>query len=163
MRKYVVGVMGPGEKATDKDKQNAIELGKLIASNGWILLSGGRNIGVMDAVSKGARQAGSLTIGIIPTNNNDHTSEFVDIAIVTSMASARNNINVLSSDVVIACGMEAGTASEVAMALKAHKHVILLADNEEGKQFFKKLNPELIQAAATPVEAISFVSKHLNG
>jgi len=55
---------------------------------------------------------------------------------------ARNNINVLSSDVVIACGMGAGTASEIALALKGNKKVILLNDNEESKCFFKTLSPQ---------------------
>jgi len=40
-----------------------------------------------------------------------------------------------SSDVVIACGMGAGTASEIALALKGNKKVILLND-EESKCFF---------------------------
>jgi hypothetical protein len=34
------------------------------------------------------------------------------------MRSGRNYINVLSSDIVIACGMNHGTASEVSLAIK---------------------------------------------
>lgn len=30
MRKFVIGVMGPGENATKEDKKNAFELGELI-------------------------------------------------------------------------------------------------------------------------------------
>lgn len=161
MRKVIIGVMGPGEKATDRDKQNAIELGKFIAQKGWVLLSGGRNSGVMDAVNKGAKEQGGLTIGIIPTNNNTQTSDYIDISIVTAMGNARNNINVLSSDVVIACGMEAGTASEVAIALKAKKPVVLLTNNADAKVFFKKLNPNLIHIVSTPLEAITVTSKLL--
>ena len=48
-------------------------------------------------------------------------SEAVDLPIVTDLGNARNNINVLSSNVVIACGMGLGTASEVALALKNHQ------------------------------------------
>ncbi|MBP9690539.1 TIGR00725 family protein, partial [Candidatus Woesebacteria bacterium] len=141
MRKTIIGVMGPGSNATENDKQNAYTLGQLIAEKGWFLLTGGRNAGVMDAASKGAKNKNGFTIGIIPTSDNTNTSEFVDVAIITSMASARNNINVLSCDVVIACGMEAGTASEVAMAIKAGKNVIMLTDNEEAKSFFRNLRP----------------------
>lgn len=49
MRKIVIGVMGPGDNATPSDLQNAYELGKSIAQEGWVLLTGGRNVGVMDA------------------------------------------------------------------------------------------------------------------
>lgn len=154
MRKNIIGVMGPGENATEEDKKNAFELGKLIAEKGWILLSGGRNVGVMDEVSKGAKSANGLTIGIIPSKNKEDASEAVDVAIVTGMGSARNFINILSSDVVIACGMEAGTASEVAMALKEKKKVVLLTKNNEANTFFKNLNPELVFIVNHPQEAI---------
>jgi uncharacterized protein (TIGR00725 family) len=55
--------------------------------------------------SKGAREAKGLTIGILPTKDRASISEAVDIPIITDMGSARNNINVLSSDAVIACGV----------------------------------------------------------
>ena len=45
--------------------------------------------------------------------------------VVTDKGSARNNISVLMSDVVIVCGMRVGTASEVAPALRANKRAIL--------------------------------------
>lgn len=53
-RKTVVGVMGPGEGATLADLERAQTLGRLIAGEGWVLLTGGRRSGVMDAASKGA-------------------------------------------------------------------------------------------------------------
>ncbi|MFH7026990.1 MAG: TIGR00725 family protein [Heteroscytonema crispum UTEX LB 1556] len=142
MRKIVVGVMGPGEKAKATDWQNAYKLGKFIAQEGWVLLTGGRNTGVMDAASQGAKSANGLTIGILPSDQRKGISESVDIAIFTDMGNARNNINVLSSDVVIACGMGVGTASEIALALKGSKKVILLNSGEESKVFFHNLSPE---------------------
>ena len=63
MRKVIIGVMGPGDRATAVDLENAYQLGKLIAKEGWALLTGGRKAGVMDAASKGAKAAGGLTIG----------------------------------------------------------------------------------------------------
>jgi uncharacterized protein (TIGR00725 family) len=155
MRKIIIGVMGPGDKASQKDMDNAFEIGKLIAQEKWVLLSGGRKQGVMNAASKGAKSANGLTIGIIPTKDNENTTEFADITIITGMGSARNNINVLSSNVVIACGMGAGAASEVALALKAKKHIILLTDNEEAKVFFQKLDKEHIHLANNPKEVMS--------
>lgn len=157
MRKIIIGVMGPGEEATSTDLQNAYELGKLIAQKGWVLLTGGRNIGVMDAASLGAKSASGLTIGILPGNSTNGVSEAVDIIIVTGMGHARNNINVLSSEVVIACGMGTGTASEIALALKSNKKVILLNNVEESKVFFQKLSPENIYVANDVEEAIAML------
>ncbi len=155
MRKTVIGVMGPGAGATKKDLEQAFELGKLIASQGWILLSGGRDEGVMDAVNKGAKSVGGVTVGIIPTADDTYTSEAVDISIITGMGSARNNINVLSSAVVIACGMGSGTASEVALALKAKKQVVLLSDSQKSKEFFAELDSSHVHVVDTPEQAIA--------
>ncbi|CDN10792.1 MAG: LOG family protein [Richelia sp.] len=116
--KTIIGVMGPGNQATAEDLHNAFALGKFIAQQGWILLTGGINAGVMDAASKGAKSSGGLTVGILPDKQTHGISEAVDIAIFTDMGNARNNIKVLSSHVIIACGMGAGTASEVALAIK---------------------------------------------
>lgn len=153
--------MGPGEQATATDLQNAYELGKLIAQQGWVLLTGGRNIGVMDAALQGAKSASGLTIGILPGNNTNDVSESVDIAIVTDLGNARNNINVLSADVVIACGMSTGTAAEIALALKANKKVILLNNNQESNLFFYRLSPENIYFVHNSVEAIKITNEGL--
>ncbi|MBW4458333.1 MAG: cytochrome [Nostoc indistinguendum CM1-VF10] len=155
MRKIIIGVMGPGKNATANDLQNAYTLGQLIAKQGWILLTGGKNVGVMDTVSKGAKSGNGLTIGILSSDNQESISSSVDIAIFTDMGNARNNINVLSSDVVIACGMGAGTASEIALALKASKQVILLSNDEESKVFFKKLSPENVYIVEGVDQAIA--------
>jgi len=155
MKKIIIGIMGPGDSATSTDLENAYQLGQLIAEAGWILLTGGRNVGVMDAANKGAKSANGLTVGILPGKDTRGISEAVDIAIVTDMGNARNNINVLSSDVIIACGMGAGTASEIALALKANKQVILLNDSAESKLFFKGLAQFNIFVVNNAVEAMN--------
>ena len=157
MTKILIGVMGPGEKATNEEKENAYKLGQLIAKEGWVLLTGGRKAGVMDAASRGAKDAGGLTVGILPTDNLEAISEAVDIAIATDMGNARNNINVLSSSVIIACGMGLGTASEVALALKNNKPVILLTSHRESQLFFTSLASKQIFIAQHPKNAIEIV------
>lgn len=144
MKKTVIGIMGPGLGATDIDRQVAYELGRFIALEGWVLLTGGRNVGVMEAANQGAKQENGLTIGILPTADDRGISDAVDIAIFTDMGNARNNINVLSSDVVVACGMGAGTASEVALALKSNKPVILLNCDRPTQVFFQQLSPDRV-------------------
>lgn len=153
MRKIIIGIMGPGN-ASPREAETARELGRAIASQGWILLTGGGNAGVMAAANQGAKEAGGLTVGILPGPDDRHLCPDVDIAIFTDMGSARNNINVLSCDVVVACGMGAGTASEIALALKAGKPVILLHLSRAGQEFFAQLAPEKAIAIDTPAAAI---------
>ena len=160
-RKIIIGVMGVGENARAIEIENAYQLGKLIAEHGWVLLTGGRKAGVMEAASKGAKAANGLTVGILPDRDPQNVNDAVDIAIVTDLGNARNNINVLSSDIVIACGMGLGTASEVALALKNGKKVILLAQNSETKAFFRSLSPDKLFIANNPQQAIALVQQEI--
>jgi uncharacterized protein (TIGR00725 family) len=159
MSRIIVGVMGPGRDAGAEVRETAFELGRLIAQQGWVLLTGGRDAGVMDAASQGAKEAQGLTIGILPGDDASEMSAAVDIAIVTGMGQARNNINVLSSRVVFACGMGAGTASEIALAVKAGKKVVLLCCTQESAAFFQSLGKENVFIAAQPDEAVALAKK----
>lgn len=151
--------MGPGDGATETEVNYATELGKKIAAEGWVLLTGGRNVGVMEAASKGAQQSGGLTVGVLPTEDREQMSEYVDIPVCTGMGSARNNINVLSSDVVVACGSGAGTASEIMLALKAAKPLVLLLPTESLLAFIKELSQSNPVVAKTPEKAIENIKK----
>jgi uncharacterized protein (TIGR00725 family) len=159
MKRFVVGVMGPGDGATAIEQQQAFALGGAIAAQGWVLLTGGRNVGVMDAACQGAKQASGLTIGILPGSTTANASAAIDIAICTNLGNARNAINVLSSDVVIACGMGTGTASEIALALKEGKPVILLSVDAVSTRFFQQLGSDRLQMANTVEEAIEWVRR----
>ena len=162
MRKIIIGVIGPAAGATDKDMDNAFQLGRLIANEGWVLLTGGRNAGVMDGASKGAKQANGLTIGILPTTETGSISGSVDLPVITDMHNARNNIIVLTSNVLVACGMGAGTASEIALAIKANKVVIMLGGGREGKAFFKKLGGDNVIIAENTRNVIEIVRNIVN-
>lgn len=162
MRTPIIGVMGPGNEASKVETDTAYELGKSIVHEGWIVLNGGRRQGVMDAVSKGGRDGGGVVLGISFADNNDNTSDGVTISVVTGMGSARNNINVLTSDIVVACGLGAGTASEISLALKAKKKVILIKNPPESVKFFKSLSEELVFEAQTVAEVIEIIKKNLN-
>lgn len=153
--------MGPGEGATQKEMVDAYELGQLIAKQEWVLLTGGRNVGVMNSASKGAHEAGGLVIGVLPSENKSEISEFVDIPICTGMGSARNNINVLSSDVVVACGLGAGTTSEIMLALKAEKPLILLNPAPTLTEYIKDLSYPLPTIVKSPEQVIQAVTNLL--
>src|SRR3990167_391221 len=127
MRKTIIGVMGPGAGATEKDKKDAYE----------------------------------LVVGILPSKDGSDASEAVDIRIVTAMGGARNVINVLSSDVVVACGMGAGTSSEVGHSVKVGKPTILLGTGKKAEAFFKEIAPELVYTAKNVNETIDLIKKLL--
>lgn len=157
MKKRVIAIIGTGREM-EQAVSNARELGRLLAANGWALISGGRDAGVMRAANEGAKEVGgSLTIGILP-NKEEEVAAAVDVAIVTDTGEARNNIIVLSSDCVIACGVEgAGTASEIALAIKNGKHVVLLGAKDVAKEFFAYIGSDQIHVASTPAEAVDIV------
>lgn len=153
--------MGPGENATPDENDMAYDLGKAIAQEGWITLTGGRSFGVMDASLKGASEIGGMTIGILPGDNDKNSSEHAQIKIITSMGSGRNYISVLSSHVIVVLGMAAGTASEVALALKSKKKVILLNQDEITIRFFKNLGSYNVLVSKTVEETIKHIKDYL--
>jgi uncharacterized protein (TIGR00725 family) len=161
MGKTIVGVMGPGENARPEENEMAFELGKAIAAQGWTVLTGGRSFGIMEAAMKGAHEGNGLTIGVVPDDNPQNASEEADIKIVTGMGSGRNIINVLSSHILVVIGMAAGTASEVALAIKAGKKVILLHQDEITIRFFKSIGTYKVIVSNTIEETIRVIEDYV--
>jgi hypothetical protein len=70
---------------------------------------------------------------------------------------------VLSSQVIVACGLGgSGTVSEVALALKAGKHVVLLGATPVEEKFFKNLGGRFISSVETPEDAINAILKRFD-
>jgi uncharacterized protein (TIGR00725 family) len=160
--KFIIGVMGPGEGASPDMNTVAFQLGNAIAKEGWITLTGGRAFGVMDAVMEGAVEQGGMTIGILPGDSETGSSRHASIKIITGMGSARNMINVLSSHVIVVCGMAPGTASEVALAIKADKRIILLSQDDLSIQFFRRIGTYKVSVAQTVEETITLIKNFLS-
>ena len=78
----------------------------------------------MEAASKGAKEAGGITVGILPGFSKEDANSFVTIPVATGLSHARNIIVARSADAVIAVSGEYGTLSEIAIALKLAKPVI---------------------------------------
>ncbi|HEY5749907.1 MAG TPA: hypothetical protein VIU12_27760 [Chryseolinea sp.] len=159
--KIIIGVLGPGENATPDENIMAFDLGKAIAKQGWITLTGGRSFGIMDAALKGATEGGGLTIGILPGENEKGSSDHAQIKIITSMGSGRNYISVLSCHVMVVLGMAAGTASEVALALKSKKKVILLNQDEITIRFFKNIGSYNVLVSKDVPETIQHIKEYM--
>jgi hypothetical protein len=114
--KYFVSVIG-ASNCSARESKLAEEVGRELAKRGAVVICGGLN-GVMEAVCRGAKSEGGLTIGILPSNNRLDANPYVDIPIITGLGYARNSIVARSGQAVIAVGGKYGTLSEIAYALQ---------------------------------------------
>jgi len=158
-RRRVLGVIGPGEGATPRDVADAFEVAALAARAGWVVLTGGRDVGVMDAASRGARSAEGIAIGVLPGAEPRGASRALDVAIVTGIGEMRDHIVVLSSDAVVVCGMSPGTAAEASLAIKAGKPVVLVRPEAEARRFFEGMGGDTVRSADTADEAVAIVTR----
>ena len=158
--KKIIGIMGPNN-ATKANLKDAYEIGKYLANNGFTVLTGGLNIGVQNEGLKGAKDSNGLTIGIMPFNESEKFSKYVDIPIITNMRSGRNYINALSSNLVIACGVDNGTISEISLSLinTAKKQVIIVGAIQEANELFKVIDSENVYVAKDYKECIEIFEK----
>jgi hypothetical protein len=122
-RKICISVIGGGGEITPQEASTAVELGREIARRGAVVICGGLG-GVMTEVARGAKDAGGLTVGILPGDAPEGANPFIDIPIVTGIGIARNVIVASSGDAVIAVGGKFGTLSEIALSLIRQKPVI---------------------------------------
>lgn len=133
MSRRCISVIG-SSVATEEELKDALEVGREIARRGAVLVCGGLT-GVMEAAAKGAKEAGGLTVGIVPGESPSSANPYIDIVIPTGFGVARNVLVVASGDAVIAIGGKLGTLSEIAIAFLKGKPVIGLGtwQLEEGR------------------------------
>jgi len=119
-----------GAAVTDSATREAAQsIGYGLASAGAIVICGGGG-GVMEGAARGCRQGGGLTVGILAGVDNEATppNPFIDIPIFTGIGQARNLAVVLTADAIIAIGGGWGTLSEIALARKHGRSVVVLGD-----------------------------------
>jgi len=138
-----VAVVGSGV-ATDELYEKAREVGRLIAERGATVVCGGLS-GVMEAAARGATEAGGMAIGILPDEDRRRQNGYLTYSVATGVGQARNLAVVCSGDVVIAVGGEYGTLSEIGLARKVGRPVVVLEGWDLG---------EHVSAASSPKEAI---------
>jgi uncharacterized protein (TIGR00725 family) len=120
----VIGVIGAGSCPLAVARL-AHEVGREIARRGAVLVCGGLG-GVMRAAAEGAKEAGGVTIGILPGPTRAEANAFIDYAVATNLGQARNAVIVQTADALIAVAGGYGTLSEMALALKIGKTVVAL-------------------------------------
>ena len=117
-----IAVVGPGQATADQAAE-AEAVGRGLAEAGAVLVCGGLG-GVMEAACRGAREAGGVTVGILPGSDRAAANRWVAVAVPTGLGEARNALVVRAADAVVAVAGEFGTLSEIALALKAGKTVV---------------------------------------
>lgn len=142
LRLPVVGIMGSGDR---EHAEKADALGRWLAGERVHLLTGGGK-GVMTAAARAfaaVEGRAGLVVGIVPCGGDPavprpgYPNAFVELVIQTHLPLSgrsgteplsRNHINVLSSNVLIALPGGAGTASEVALALRYGRPIAAFVD-----------------------------------
>ena len=132
--KLKIGVMGhAGSDLPEKEKKLAFELGKAVAEQNCILITGGCP-GYPFEAAKGAASQGGLVIGISPglslwehVNKYHSPTEHHDLLIFTgSGLMGREVVNIRSSDMVVIVGGKSGTLGEFAIAYDEGKLIGIL-------------------------------------
>jgi hypothetical protein len=149
-----VSVIGSGgcEEGSDVWRL-AEEVGRLLAGEGATVICGGLG-GVMEAVARGAGQAGGTVIGILPGLSPEEANPHCTHAIATGVGQARNLAVVASGDVAIAVGGEWGTLSEIGHARSMGRTVVALRSWSLSGRGSMEAAPGVVPAD-TPEEAVA--------
>ena len=142
MRVSVIG----GSSIGPETARVAEALGERLAERGHVVVCGGLG-GVMEAVCRGARDAGGETIGVLPTERRADANPHVTTPIATGLGHARNALVVLNGDAAIAVDGAGGTLSEIGLALAQGRAVAGLDTHEV----------DGVEAVDTPAAAVEFV------
>ncbi len=135
--------------------EDARAVGRLLAEKGCTVVCGGLG-GVMEAVARGASEAGGTTIGILPGESRGEANPWIEHAVATGIGHARNLAVVASGDAVIAVGGAWGTASEIALARKLGRPVVVLGEGPA-------ITGEGIVGASAPAEAVDLALRLARG
>ena len=141
-----------GGRATAAQYALAGEVGRLVAELGAVLVCGGLG-GTMEAAARGAKEAGGATLGILPGHDRSQGNPYLDYVVTTGLGHARNVAVVSSGDAVVAEGGEFGTLSEIGLARKIGRPVVIL----QGWRLQRDEGTEGIWYASTVKEARAIV------
>lgn len=155
MGRAYVTVIGSSAGAPERALRLAYEVGLELGRRGAVLVCGGRG-GVMEAAAKGAKEAGALTVGVLPGLSRAEANPYVDVAIPTGMGHARNAINVLAGDAVIVIHGGPGTLSEVGLALAYGRPVVALRGSGGVADLLagRTIGGRRVHSADSPAEAV---------
>jgi len=147
--KIRIGVIGP-HQCRREEYRLGFQVGENIARVGAILVCGGLG-GMMEAAAEGAKHAGGITVGILPTDKMSDANPYIDIALPTALGPFRNMLVVQACHAVIAVRGGYGTLTEIAFALRLRVPVVGLAT----WRFIRDgMEDQSVHRAADPDEAV---------
>ncbi|POY38041.1 TIGR00725 family protein [Solitalea longa] len=115
-----------GDSDAEPEALTAAEaVGAILAKLGVTVVTGGRG-GIMEAASKGAAEAGGLTVGILPFEESIKANSYCKVVIPTGIGHARSYVNILCGDLIIVIGGGAATLSEMCFAWMQNKPIFAL-------------------------------------
>lgn len=125
--RFVIAVAGAAS-CDDNQAVVAGALGAEIAGRGAVLACAG-GTGIALYAAAGAKNAGGLTLGVMPGSNSQESSPnpHIDVAVFTGLGEGRTLVEIASADALVAVGGGFSTLAEIALALRAKKPVVLLA------------------------------------
>lgn len=166
-KKRQILVVGNNENGSTPELEKvAYETGLEVAKSGSVLITGGLG-GVMRAACHGAKDAGGITVGIIPQNDPSFANEYCDIVIPTGIGLARDFLNALSADGVIIIGGGSGTLSETCAAYMHNKPITAIKNTGGIAEMFvdkyldHRQNVKIV-GVSSPKEAVKYILAKIN-
>ena len=176
----IVTVFGSSRpKESDPDYAEARALGRALAEKGFAVCSGGY-AGVMEAVSRGAKEAGGKTYGVTAEFFSAKTNQWIDVEVRLKTWQERLFELIRLADAFVACKGGTGTLVELAVVWEMLNKSVL-----NGKPFavlgdfwtpildrvrevelghpapWGEANGRLVHVARDSAETAAFLSTHL--
>ncbi len=153
-RRTQVSVVGfNADSCTEVARSAAYRVGKAVAEQGGVVVCGGLG-GVMEAACEGARDAGGLSVGIVPSAETAQANKYCDVVVATGLGKSRDFLVAYSGDAVVVVGGGAGTLIEVAAAYQAGKPVVAVkgtggvADHWAGRHLDDRKRGTVLEGAS---------------
>ena len=156
---------------------DARELGRRLAENGWRCVNGGGSVGLMGAVTDGTLDAGGEVTGVIPkfVVDNGWCYDRLEDVVVTADMHQRKQIMSEMADAVIALPGGVGTLEElletltwrqlglvktpiiILNSLGYYDNLLSMLSHAIDEGFMKQSHARLWQVATTPEQAIALL------
>lgn len=141
-----IGVLTPGTSEPQAPVacatlEAAEEVGRAIALRGGITINGGGR-SAEEASSRGAREAGGLTVGILSTLKKADANPYVDVPIRTGFGEAAYPFVVRASDVQIVVGGDSTTLNQLCLSYYHRRPAVVL---EGSGAWSDRLRPALYE------------------
>ena len=147
-----VAVVGTGEPDDSGLLDAARTAGRLLASRGYVVVTGGLG-GVMAAAAGGVAESGGTAVALLPGSSREAASPGHTIVVPTGLGEMRNALIVRASDVVLAIGGAWGTLSEIAFAVRTGVPVVAVRSWDL---------PPPVESFGTVEEAVERIGYHLS-